>query len=65
MWLEMKPQCFCDSWRMSHILPRSWTIDFVNDDEKDKHRMQKEFDDLVKFVAHGYQQTNILGYLKS
>jgi hypothetical protein len=50
---------------MSHILPRGWIVDFVNDDEKDKHRMQKEFDDLIKFVVHGYQPTNIFGYLKS
>jgi hypothetical protein len=50
---------------MSHILPRGWTVDFVNDVEKDKYRMHKKIGDLIKFVTHGCQPTNILGYLKS
>jgi len=39
IWIEMDPQNIRNSWRMSKILPLSWSANFAFEDEREKHRL--------------------------
>ena len=46
VWSELDAQIVRFCWRMAHILPTTWNVDFALVDEMKKNRMREESDEL-------------------
>ena len=42
VWSELEAQIVMNCWRMAHILPTTWNVDFAIVDERKKNIMQEE-----------------------
>jgi hypothetical protein len=51
VWSELDAQIVKNCWRMVHILPATWNVDFALVDEREKNRMQEESDELGALLS--------------
>ena len=51
VWSELDVQIVMNCWRMAHILPATWNVDFALVDEREKNRLQEELDELGALVS--------------
>jgi hypothetical protein len=42
VWIELDAQIVRNCWRMTRILPVTWSVDFALVDEREKNRMREE-----------------------
>ena len=51
VWKEMDPQIICSCWRMSRIIPLTWSANFALDDVREKSMMLKDSEELAFFIG--------------
>ena len=51
VWSELDAQIVRFCWRMAHILPTTWNVDFALVDEMKKNRMREESDELGALIS--------------
>jgi hypothetical protein len=52
MWGELDAQIVRNCWRMTHILPTTWNVDFALVDEREKNRMQEESNEFGAQISN-------------
>ena len=51
VWSELDAQIVRSCWRMAHILPTTWNVDFALVDEREKNRMREKSYELCAVIS--------------
>ena len=51
VWTNMDPHIIRNCWRKSGILPPYWSAGFANEDQREKSRLIKEFEDIALLIS--------------
>jgi hypothetical protein len=68
VWSEWDAQIVKNCWRMAHILPTTWNVDFALIDEREKNKMREESDELgalISMLRLGDDEMSIETYIQN